>query len=231
MSSRFNQLTRPGQTHLLLRAAITAAEQTGLRLKRVSGRSHVWVAEAPNGGSHRLAIRTSKNRWFAFPPLHGGKGWLTLDDVDLVIVGAVNNVATPTRIEVFLFDSGEVRQSFCAAYAARQAGGHVVTDGFGMWIKLDRDNSNNAINVGCGLAAKHKRIADLPIDELLDEKVDRIANKAITKVEIKNVTKITALQPRNIGEAVCWARRMIAELADVKSEAVKIDVRIENPGE
>jgi hypothetical protein len=74
------------------------------------------------------------------------------------MVCAVNTVGEPTRIEVFLFDSSEVRRRFVAAYAARVAGGHVVTDGFGIWVNLDKDNRNAAISVGSRLAAEHKPV-------------------------------------------------------------------------
>src|SRR5262245_55946385 len=133
MANTSNQSGRKVKRRVLVSAALLAAEQQGLTLTKLPGRgkSNVWEGRT-NGKSERISIRTSKNRWFAFPPLNRGKKWRTLDDVDVVMVAAVDDSDDPRRAEVYRFDAKEVRRHFDAAYAARASAGHTIKDGFGM---------------------------------------------------------------------------------------------------
>src|SRR3989442_14378184 len=38
-----------------------------------------------NGDSKLVSIRTTQDTWLAFPPEPNGKGWVTLDDVEVVV--------------------------------------------------------------------------------------------------------------------------------------------------
>ena len=75
------------------------------------GRSNVWEVEE-NGRQRRVSIRTTKDRWFAFPPLQKGTKWKTLDDVDIVVVAAVDDRDDPRNVEVYRFDAEEIRRRF-----------------------------------------------------------------------------------------------------------------------
>ena len=136
----------------LVDAAKRALEEQRLTLERVPGRglSNVWRATGAklNGD---ISIRTTRDRWFAFPPLHGGTVWKTLDDVQWVVVAAVDSVRNPRNVEVYLSSARDVRKRFSEAYAARTAKEHVVRDDFGMWINLDRDG-REPYSAGSGLA-------------------------------------------------------------------------------
>ena len=99
--------------NILVGAATRALEGAGLAPKRVPGRgrSNIWEVEE-NGRRMRVSIRTTKDRWFAFPPLEKGTKWKTLDDVDIVVVAAVDDPDDPRQVEVYRFDAEEVRKRF-----------------------------------------------------------------------------------------------------------------------
>ena len=60
-----------------------------------SGRTRTGTDGTGPDDQSRLAtwiasVRTTRDRWIAFPPLDGGTRWKTLDDVELVLVAAVD---------------------------------------------------------------------------------------------------------------------------------------------
>ena len=89
MSNRFKEM--PKNWRILVGAATRAMEEKGFELSRIPGRgrSNIWDIRK-DGDKKRASIRTTKDKWFAFPPLEGGKKWATLDDVDVVVVSAVD---------------------------------------------------------------------------------------------------------------------------------------------
>src|SRR6478609_9458123 len=113
MANRFDEMSDAARWHVLVDAAKNAAQAQGYNLSRVPGRglSNIWTVE--EGGKSQLAsIRTTRDRWIAFPPLNGGKNWKTLDDVDLVIVAAVDAKDNPQKVEVYIFPAEDVRKRF-----------------------------------------------------------------------------------------------------------------------
>ena len=154
--------------HLMIEAAKLGAKQAGFALDRLPGRglSNVWRL-FKNGKSSTTSIRTTRDRWIAFPPLENGTKWKTLDSVELVLVSAVDNKDNPTMVDVYLFEASEVRRCFDAAYSARVAVGNIVRDNYGMWVALDAKAPGPANSVGSGLANKHKPIASFSIAALV----------------------------------------------------------------
>jgi hypothetical protein len=221
MTDQFEHMQKKDKRRVLVGAALQAAEQHGLTLTKLPGRgkSNVWEARG-NGKSQRISIRTSKNRWFAFPPLNRGKKWKTLDDVDVVMVAAVDNRDDPRRAMVYRFDAKEVRKHFDAAYAARASAGRTIKDGFGMWINLDDDRRRTPVSVGAGLAAAHKPISVFTIDELL-------ASTANVDVDEESEDEGDTTGPETIAEVIDWARQHIAQFSGVPAESVKLDLKIE----
>src|SRR5437867_805678 len=131
MPNVFNQMPDQQTWSILVSAAKRGVEAEGFTLTRVPGRgrSNVWEIER-QGKTQRASIRTTKDRWFAFPPLKRGTKWKTLDDVDVVIVAAVDDREDPRNVQVFRFEAPEVRERFDAAYAARTKAGLAVKDSF-----------------------------------------------------------------------------------------------------
>lgn len=229
MANRFSELSDTETWQILVTAAKKGAEAEGYTLSRKPGRgrSNTWVVEQ-NGQEQTASIRTSKNRWIAFPPLRGGTRWKTLDDVEVVFVAVVDSRENPQNVEVYRFPADEVRRHFDAAYAARKKAGRKVKDNFGMWINLDADSRGVTNSVGSGLAAKHEPISVYPLSELmaapgsLDEEPDEEDVAATTTEEV-----VPARRPATIAEVINGARKRVAEIAGVRVEAVKLDLKIE----
>ena len=226
MPNAFTQMPDQQTWTALVSAAKRGLEAKGFTLTRMPGRgrSNVWEIER-QGTTQRASIRTTKNRWFAFPPLKRGTKWKTLDDVAVVIEAAVDDREDPRNAQVYLFDAGEVRKRFDAAYFARTKAGQVVKDDFGMWVNLDEDKRRLPTSVGAGLAVEHKPIAEFPIDALLAEgAVDvRLEPEDADMSEAES----SVSSARTIAEVMNWARRHIASLSGVRPDAVKLDLKIE----
>lgn len=227
MGHKFNKMPDSKTWAILVGAAKTALEDRGYQMERRPGRgrSNVWQLE--RAGKKSLAsIRTTKDRWIAFPPLAKGQRWKTLDDVDVVVVAAVNDVDDPSAIEVYEFDSKEVRKRFDDAYSARTKAGLAVKDNYGMWVGLDVDTRGGPKSVGSGLSAEYSPIATYAPEDLLESETaladedasDRNASTAIPSTP----------EPRSIADVMKWARERIASLSGAAIESVRLDLRIES---
>jgi hypothetical protein len=204
-------------------AAIRGLEKAGFSLTRVPGKglSNVWDIEK-KGETVRVAVRTTRDRWIAFPPLEGGKKWKTLDDVEGVVVASVDRKENPSRVEVYLLDVADVRRRFDAAYEARSAVG-TVTDNFGMWVALDRDTRGIAASVGSGLIEGHKAIAEFELADLM-------ANSEANDDAQDDNEAADSLGHDTIPDVLSYARSRIAQLAGCSPSAIKLDLKIEISG-
>jgi hypothetical protein len=223
MANRLKEMGESSAWRLMVGAALRGAEENGFKLVRKPGRglSNTW--ELTKGGKTRIAsVRTTRDRWIAFPPLNSGKNWKTLDDVELVLVSAVDDRLNPQNVDVYLFPADEVRKRFDDSYAARMAAGHTVRDDYGMWVMLDQGDINVPGQVGCGLAADYPAIARYSLDELQ-------ASNAEAAREVDSVAPDAAeqIEPATVGEVLAWARTRIADLSGVSTDAIKLDLRIE----
>src|SRR2546429_123443 len=160
MVNRLEGLPETVKWHVMVEAAKRGAEAAGYTLDRVPGRglSNIWTITR-NGESRKASIRTTRDRWFAYPPLENGKKWKTLDDVEVVIVAAVDDRHEPENIEVYIFPTNDVRKRFDDAFAARTGAGQTVRNNFGMWVRLDQDTRNIPASVGSGIIDKYKPVA------------------------------------------------------------------------
>jgi hypothetical protein len=221
MANQLEGLPEARRWNLLVGAAKAAAEAHGFKLTRIPGRglSNIWLAEK-DGVPLVASIRTTRDRWLAFPPLEGGTKWKTLDDVDLVIVASVDNKDAPKNIEVYVLSADDVRQRFNAAYAARKKAGHTQKDNFGMWVGLDVDQRKIAASVGSGLVEKHKPIAVYSIEALLGD-------LGYAAPEDQEPGEESVPAPRTIAEVMDWAREQVAQIAGVRIESVKLDLKLE----
>ena len=229
MMNHFNEMSNSETWDVLVGAAKRALERAGLAPSRIPGRgrSNIWEIRE-DGRRKRVSIRTTKNRWFAFPPLEGGKKWKTLDSVEIVVVATVDEPDDPHSIEVYRFDADEVRQRFNANYAARIQAGHIVQDNFGMWVNLDADDGGSTASVGAGLGAENAPIATYPLEELIGETGDATGGVRASRDEDTTAeSEASSAALHTISEVMDWARKRIATLSGVRIEAVKLDCRIE----
>lgn len=229
MVNKLAQLNESGRWNLMVSAAKQGAISRGYALERIPGRglSNIWTI-TKDGKSQRASIRTTRNRWFAFPPLANGTKWKTLSEVDVVIVASVDSRDNPENVEVFIFPAEDVRTRFDAAYAARKKAGKLLTDNFGMWICLDPTNDSNHDTVSSGIVEKYKRVALYSIDKLIAETSQNIEEHALSEGAGGADEGIeTAPSVDTISEVMSWARKRVAEIAGVKIEAIKLDLKVE----
>ena len=170
MANELEGLSETVKWRLMVEAAKRGAIAAGYTLDRMPGRglSNVWMI-TKGGTSQKASIRTTRDRWIAFPPLEKGKKWKTLDQVDLVIVATVNDRDDPRNVEVYIFPQAEVRKRFDASYAARVAAGQRTGDNFGMWVARDQRGRNSPADVGSGIVDQYKPVAVIPIADLLTD--------------------------------------------------------------
>ena len=226
MKKQFHKTPDSGEGYMLVKAAVRFLKDAGLAPRRRPGRGRSNMWEIEEGGERkRVAIRTTRNRWFAFPPVQNGAGWKTLDGMDVVIVAALDDCDNPQAVEVFRFDAGEVRRRFDAAYAARIEAGHVIKDGFGMWVNLDKDERDAASSVGSGLAEAYPAVARFAFDALVGESAEGVVSAA----GLRSEGGAAGMQGEagSIAEVMEAARRRIAALSGVPVDSVKLDCRIE----
>lgn len=227
-----NPLQEIGQAaawRLLVSAAKQAAKEHGLLLSRRPGRGLANVWESTIGGETVLiSIRTTRDRYIAFPPLQNGRRWKTLDEVQKVLVATVDDPAKPVAVEVYLFEAADVRARFDAAYSARVAAGQVVTDNFGMWLGLDRDMRDSPAAVGTGIVEAYKQLARFRIADLIKASPAPAAAGLAFDAGKRSAPGRGAVDAQSVGEIIAWARERIAQAASVPVEAVKLDLRIEH---
>ena len=220
MKNKFKSRPAAERRRMLVDAAIRALAKTNYELKRIPGRgkSNVWEIEE-EGQVKLVAIRTTQDRWFAFPPMENGTKWKTLSDVDIVIVASVDVREDPKRVQVYRFDADEVRKRFDESYAARTGAGQSELDGYGMWVALDKDRRGLPASVGSGIATEDALIADDPLGEGADEEPEAADEKGKDGAPGPELETIAAV--------MSFARARIAELSGMPEEAVKLDCRIE----
>jgi hypothetical protein len=226
MTNRLKEMGETASRRLLVGAAVKGATEAGYTLKRQPGRglSNTW--ELSKDGKMKVAsLRTTRDRWIAFPPLNGGKRWKTLDNVELVLVAAVDDIDNPQNVYVHLFPADDVRKRFGDSYAARIANGHTVRENFGMWVWLDRGDATIATQVGSGLAADYPAIARYSIDELEGD-VETTASAEGSEAASDNEAD-EAPSFATVAEVLAWARSEIARLSGMAPDAIKLDIKIE----
>jgi len=155
---------------ILVSAAMRALENEGY-LERMSGRgmSCNFSLTKKDGRQERVAIRTTNDRDFTFTSWDYGKKWKPLDDVDLVVVAAVDDPRHPRKVEVYRFAREEVRERFDEAYRARKAAGIHKDGKCQMWVGLDAANRGWPKSAGAGLADIHSPVVTYPLGALIAE--------------------------------------------------------------
>lgn len=221
MSTPFKKLLGAKRWHLLVDTALQALEEKGYRARKVprKGRQNIWSIEQ-DGDEKLIAIRTSQDRWFAFPPLDGNH-WKTLDDVDLVVVATVDDKDHPRKAEVYLFPADEVRRRFNEAFAARVEAGRTGMSDFGMWVALDIHETGGANDVGSGIIESYPPISIIPLE------IDTPELTASSALATENsvISSHNAGQP-NVQQALLKARREIATITGVPLDQIQLELRI-----
>ncbi len=192
----------------MTQAATRKLNSMGYFLEKIPerGLSNKWNYKI-DGKIGKIAIRTTQDRWFAFPSLQNG--WKTLDEVDLVVVVSVDSKDAPKRFEVYLFDAEEVRERFNKSRLARRNAGMTIRENYGMWVGLDKFDHTHPPHVGSGLGEKYPPIdivnillpdTKTPDAKTVTEPTDEKSTKSVAnivetaKYEISVVTSIPVEQ-------------------------------------
>ncbi|MGO1076295.1 hypothetical protein [Inquilinus sp. CA228] len=182
-----------------------------------TGRSIIWSV-SKDGKAQKVAVRTCRDGWFAFAKRPDGE-WKTLSEVDLVAVAATDRKQNPRHVEIFLFPAKEVGKRLDQNVEARKAAGHKVDAAKGIWIGLERKGADSPTSAGSGLAEIHPAIGDYTIMKLPEESYSDNSNN-----EPAAASRFEELG--SVGEVLQAARERIAVLANVPSDAVRLDLSI-----
>lgn len=226
--TRLKDMGETAAWHLMIGAALEGARQQGYTLKKQPGRGLSNTYQLTKDGKTQIAsVRTTRDRWVAFPPLDGGKRWKTLDDVELVLVAAVDDRLNPQSVDVYFFPAEEVRKRFDASYAARIENGHTVRDNYGMWVMLDKGDDAVVTQVGHGIAEDYPPIANFSIDELegkVSGDVGKMADEGAPEPDQDVAQAGPALN--TVADVLAFAREKIAVLTGIPADAIKFDLKM-----
>jgi hypothetical protein len=231
MTNRLRDMGETASWRLMVSAALEGAKAAGYVMKRQPGRGLSNTYEMSKGGKTQIAsVRTTRDRYIAFPPLEQGKRWKTLSDADVVLVSAVDDRHNPQNVDVYLFPGDDVRKRFDASYAARIANGHTVWDNYGMWIPLDASDDAVTTQVGHSLAVDYPAIARFTLDELeagagVTPETKRMAPDGAPEPE-EDVSTDTAIF-NTVAEVLTFARVKIAVLTGMPVDGIKLELRME----
>lgn len=136
----------------------------GWEVERVAGSGKSSMRRITKGRLSKIAtIRTTQDRWFAFPRTKDDKGWLTLDDSDCVVVVSVNEKEDPKFAWVHMFDQADIKKRLDRAYKVRQSANRQIPIGRGVWISLYRKDDGSPQLAGAGAGNDFPRIAEVPL--------------------------------------------------------------------
>lgn len=228
MENRLKLTNDMASWRLMVGAAIEGAKRIGYELKRQPGRGLSNTYDAiKDGKTLTVSVRTTRDRWFAYQPVEGGTRWKTLDEVELVLVSAVDDPADPRNVDVYLFPADEVRKRFDASYAARSGNGNTMRDGFGMWVKLDAGDPSVPSQVGAGLADDYPAIARFSLDELEASATLQVVEEMPVALQ-EEASQEEAGGPAlsTVADVLTFARERIAELTRMPADAIKLDLRM-----
>lgn len=167
-----------------------------------------------DGKSLLVSIRTTQDTWIAFPPKPARQGWVTLDDVDVVIAVSVDNAAQPGEALVHWIPADDLRKRFHAALDARTAANRVQPDRRGVWIPLYEratDNVENVSYVGGGAGLDYPPIARVPMAGVLTP---------ASGGDVLDGDQVNVADPLTIGEA----KRRLARTLGVPESSITIVV-------
>jgi hypothetical protein len=162
MTNIFKTTEKRDRKKQLFRIGIETLQKHGWTVTREKGLGKSSVRRITrNGESSLVSIRTTQDQWIAFPPKPKDKGWVTLDEVDVVVAVSVDAQVPPQEALVHWLPADEMRERFDQALKARKEANRVQPDRRGVWIPLyeREDDSENVSYVGGGAGLDHPPIA------------------------------------------------------------------------
>ena len=150
---------------MLSGACVTTLESHGWTVEKPRGAGNVRVRRITKNGKSRLAaIRTTQDQWIAFARNGDDTQWVTLCDVDVVVVASVDP-DDPKFARVHMIEASEMKTRFDRAYTGRLDAGHSIPVGRGVWLSLyDEEASDPVTLVGAGAGIANPPLARVPLD-------------------------------------------------------------------
>jgi len=197
----------------LFQIGIETLQKQGWTVTREKGLGKSSVRRiTKNGESKLVSIRTTQDQWIAFPPNPKSKGWITLDDVHVVLGVSVDTNVPPQDALVHWLPADEMRRRFDLALKARKEAKRVQPDRRGVWIPLyqrDIDNSENVSYVGGGAGLDYPPIARVPMND-----------GGIERPRVGDAVTLSDESPLTISQA----KRRLALTFGVPESSIKISV-------
>jgi hypothetical protein len=196
----------------LFQIGLETLHDQGFKVERIPKCGKASVRRITKAGkSQKVAIRTSQDRLISFPRDHADKIWVTLSEVDVVIVVSVDDSQNPKFALVHMIDADQLRQRFDRSYRARMEAGYRIPVGHGVWLSLyDRDATEPVNHVGAGVALDYPEIARVPLEPEGSYSHATVATKALNEND----------KPLFIPEA----KRRLAKTFGVEESSIKITV-------
>jgi hypothetical protein len=136
----------------------------GYVVERIGGAGKSSMRRLRKDGQQIVAtIRTTQDRWFAFPRTSDDKGWLTLDNADVVVVVSVDDKENPKFALVHMFDQADIKSRMDRAYKARMDANRSIPVGRGVWVSLYDDENGSPSFAGAGAGKASPPIAKVPL--------------------------------------------------------------------
>lgn len=151
--------------HGLRAAAEEVLSGKGYKVERVPGAGKSSLRRITKGSVSKLVtIRTTQDKWIAFPRNKQDTAFTTLEEVDFVVAASVNDKHNPTRAQIHMLPGDEMRERFERNYEARKKSGYTIPKGRGIWVSLyEKDAKEPATRVAAGAGLKYPEIGNLPL--------------------------------------------------------------------
>jgi len=181
MTDIYGNSEKKSRMKRLFQFGIVTIEKEGWKVERIKGAGKSSVRRITRNGESKVAcIRTTQDRWIAFPRTKDDQAWLTLSDVNAVIAVSVDDKHNPQFAQVHMFEAADIRDRFDRAYAARMANNYSIPVGRGIWVSLyEKEDPSAPLLVGAGAGLASPMIAKVPLeagapDDSPDESEDAI---------------------------------------------------------
>jgi hypothetical protein len=205
---------------LLFKIGVEALRKQGYEVKRIDGSGKSSVRRIAKGNQNlKVSIRTTQDKWIAFPRNGDDTAWITLSEVDAVVAVSVDNVGDPKIAQVHMLPGDDLRQRFDRAYRARIDAGYQIPLGRGVWVSLYREEADEpVVNVGAGAGLAYPPFAQVPLQPKSAAVQSEPSGNSV--IEPRTVTERDGEQPLTIPEA----KRRLALYLGVDPSSIKITV-------
>jgi len=212
MGNIFKSQEKRDRKKRLFEIGVQTLERDGWNVERATGMGKASVRKLSKGSQKLLvSIRTSQDTWIAFPPKPRGKGWITLDDVNVVLAVSVDNREAPKSALVHWLDAKELRTRFDRAAKANDNGSKLGSRG-PFWIPLYNKDDGTPQYAGGGAGLENEPIARVPLNESSESRANGTSNgRGTAAEELKSLTIPTA-------------KRLLSISLGVPESSIKISV-------